>query len=109
MRRDSSPRVPQKANKLFNPEAAKARAHLRDLSMRFLDADLDGTGRLGFEEFLLLLPPSVRRTKNDDELRHWFSVADVNGDGTISKEEFFQMSLATAAKKTGSGLGHLFR
>jgi hypothetical protein len=122
----------QKKNRLWSPESAKARAHMRDLSMvrcmtlthclllcapphakpcpqRFIDADVDCSGTLTYEEFITLLPESVRQAQDDATLHSWFHAADQDHSGRISKDEFFHMSLSTAVKKTGSGLGAIFR
>ena len=75
---------------------------------KFIKADLSGDDKLGFNEFVAMLP---KRTQQQplENLRRWFDLADVNDDGSISMNEFFIWSLGATIRQAGSGIEAAFR
>ena len=46
--------------------------------------------QLDFEEFVAVQPSRIRETHSEKEMRSWFDMADENGNGTLSINEFFK-------------------
>ena len=56
----------------------------------FRAADKDGTGKINFKELILLL--NLRFTKDPKERLGWvFDLYDIDGNGTIEREEMVNM------------------
>lgn len=51
------------------------------------EVDADGSGRLDFPEFLLMMANQVRQTESEEEIRESFRVFDKDGNGFISTHE----------------------
>lgn len=64
---------------------------------------------LAFEEFIKLLPEHSTANHSEETLRRWFAMADSDGDGRLSMEEFFVWSLHAAARKTGAAVSATFK
>lgn len=62
-----------------------------DYMREFMKYDTDQSGALGFDEFLAMQPPDIRRAHSDEEIRTWFDAADTDGNGSIDPNEFFAM------------------
>lgn len=76
----------------------------------FDQADLDGDHEIEYEEFCLMMPRTRGGTQQSDEdLRVWWEMLDTNGDGVITKDEFFIYALASSSRKTGSGVVGMFQ
>ena len=73
-----------------------------EASARFTDMDTDGNEKLDFEEFLAIIPSSIRSKHSTAEIRGWFDECDPNGDGVLSINEFFVWSLTDASRQFGS-------
>lgn len=79
-------------------------ALLRQYINFFLQSDANEDKELSFDEFVEAMPARVSAAHPKAKLRAWFNLADKNGDGVISKEEFIQWSLAMASAVTGGDL-----
>ena len=90
-------------------QAEEARLHMRKQQMSFAEADADGNNELDFEEFIKVLPPHTTKWHSRREIREWFKLADLDGNGVLSLQEFFLWSLNFAARKSGSGIEGVFR
>ena len=84
-------------NKLSNEMRGNS---LRE-GMRFAEQDEDGNERLDFEEFLAMQPRRVREMHSAEDIRRWFDLADTDGSGELSINEFFCWSLTNAALRLG--------
>lgn len=51
--------------------------------------DLDGTGDISFEEFVVLMRVGGMETDYEKEINGAFSFFDKNGDGQVCREFFF--------------------
>lgn len=78
----------------------KALGNCKRDALRFAEADINCDGRLTFEEFLSMQPPTLREEHTHDEMREWFSLADTDGNGTISLNEWFSWSLSKETTRT---------
>jgi hypothetical protein len=43
-----------------------------------------------------------------DDVRTWFGLIDLDGDGTIAKDELFLFALCAASRRAGAGLEAIF-
>ena len=89
--------------------ADETRSLVRKAKKQFYHVDLDASGDLSFEEFVLTLPTQFVSQRSRDELKQLFDLVDIDGDGRVSKQEFFLSTLSLSAKMTGSGLDAVFR
>ena len=89
--------------------AEETRRLVRKAKKQFYHVDLDTSGDLSFEEFVLTLPTQFVSQRSRDELKQLFDLVDVDGNGRVSKQEFFLSTLSQSAKMTGSGLDAVFR
>ena len=80
--------------------AAQA-AHRTTLdAIRFAEVDVNGDGRLDFDEFLALQPSVLRKEHTEAEFRSWFAAVDTDSSGTISLTEWFLWVLGKEAART---------
>jgi Ca2+-binding EF-hand superfamily protein len=93
----------------FETSAHDARNLVRSRAKVFESADKDLNGVLSFEEFVHTLPKKFVSRRSGEELKRLFDITDVNGDGRVSKQEFFMSTLSLSSKMTGSGLEAVFR
>ena len=77
-------------------------------ALRFAEADKDGNNALDWDEFLDMQPSRIRECHSDDEIRKWFQEADVDGNGTVSINEFFLWSLQRQTLSSTEGLRAIF-
>jgi len=75
---------------------------MTETAARFAEHDLDCNQRLDFEEFYGMQPRKLQDAYGADEIRRWFDKADLDGDGTVSIDEFFLWSLGNAALHNGA-------
>ena len=66
---------------------------IRNSAMAFIAADLNSDSRLDFNEFLKVIPENTREQHGSADLHELFRQADADGNGSISKDEFFFWSL----------------
>ena len=90
-------------------QAEEARLYMRQHQLSFAEADADENNELDFEEFINVLPPQTTKWHSRTEIREWFKIADVDGDGVLSLTEYFVWSLNFASRKSGSGIEGVFR
>ena len=74
---------------------------LREAAVGFLAADAGGDGELDFEDFKKLVPNGS--AANEAMLYEAFKMADSNGNGKISKTEYFLWTLNVATRSAGMG------
>ena len=80
-----------------NATMSRIETRARENAMEFDQADADGDGELDFDEFKDLVHsrmPSENRT--DAQLHAWMQALDTDGNGRVSKVEFFAFSLREA-------------
>ena len=81
----------------------------RDAALAFLYADVDGSQYLSWDEFLLCVPMQIKNEMTQAQLRELFDAVDLNGNGSISMDEYFLWTLRVAGAQTGSSLEAIFR
>lgn len=70
----------------------------------FAGEDRDGNVKLDFEEFVAMQPLRIREANTVEEMRQWFELADDDGNGTLSINEFFKWSLGRSPLQHGSAI-----
>ena len=45
----------------------------------------------------------------EEDMRDWWRILDVDGDGTLRKDEFFLYALCAASRKVGTGIEAIFQ
>jgi Ca2+-binding EF-hand superfamily protein len=73
---------------------------LHALAMGFQEADLDGDSMLSFDEFVGAVPKDVRNSADAGALREIFDIADADGNGFVSPDEFFLCRAAHSTART---------
>ena len=68
----------------------------------FAEFDVDSNQQLDLDEFIAMQPKEIRDTFSLDEIESCFRLADTDGDGTLSPEEWFNFSLSNAAHLAGA-------
>lgn len=71
-------------------------------AIAFANADVDNSHGLTFDEFVTIIPPRVRALHSDETLKEAFKMADVDSDGTVTKEEYFFWTLRWASENSGA-------
>ena len=66
---------------------------ISNLALSFHEADIDGDETVSFLEFCELLPPDLLGQAHLETLRELFRLADSDGDGALTQDEFFFWSL----------------
>lgn len=74
-----------------------------------LQADKDGNNALDWDEFLEMQPTRIRETHSEAEIREWFEMADVDGNGSVSINEFFIWTLQKESLNGMEGLRAVFQ
>ena len=74
---------------------------MRALVLGFHEADRNGDEVLDYEEFIAALPSELR-SADEATLREVFAMADADGDGTVTADEFFLWSLQLSADFAGA-------
>lgn len=75
---------------------------MKNRAQAFDDADEDGNEELDFDEWVAMLPAKTRNSRTQEQLRDIFKVADINGNGVLSLDEFFLWSLSLASMTSGA-------
>ena len=81
--------------KLSNKASVTVRNEVNLDAKRFAEYDLDGNQSLDFEEFLAMMPTRVREENSSEDIKKWFTLADTDGSGEISVNEFFMVRVPT--------------
>jgi len=71
-------------------------------SALFAENDVDGDQHLDYEEFLAMLPESIRSSCTPHQIRSWFNTVDADQSGAISINEFFMWTMANSAAMHGA-------
>lgn len=75
------------------------------LASVFMSGNLGSDQKLDFNEFKASIPDHVRAGHDEEEMREVFDMADADGGGTLSREEYFFWTLRWMASSGGvSGL-----
>lgn len=67
----------------------------------FAEFDANGDQKLDFDEFYSMQPNAVRDLYPVELFREWFDLADADGNGTLTVNEFFAWSIANAGMSHG--------
>jgi len=78
-------------------------------ALRFAEADKDGDNALDWDEFLAMQPARIREQYRDEDIRQWFTSADVDSNGSVSINEFFMFTLQKESLNGVEGLRALFQ
>ena len=63
--------------------------------------------QINFDEFVSYILP-ITGDRSEEDLREWWSLMDIDGDGLLRKDEYFIYSLCAASRKSGSGIAGIF-
>ena len=74
-------------------------------AQNWAEYDLDGNQELEFDEFYAMQPSRIREKFGMDAIRKWFDVADSNGNGKLSVNEYFAWSLRNAMQVEDASMG----
>ena len=86
--------------------SASAVADMLEAATRaFFKADVNEDRCLNFTEFKSIMPASISREANEETLRAAFEMADHDGDGSVSKEEYFWWVLQWTSENAGTSSG----
>lgn len=99
-RRASTDRAVAAMSKQHDEEMASL---IQASSAGFFAADLDGDSQLTFDEFCHTLPASTRENASDELLREVFTLADADGDGFITRDEWFLWTISWVQSFSGLG------
>ena len=104
--------APKKATPKASKQVSEARKHIARKAAEFDDADSsDATGAFDHEldkaKFLTILPRD--KSFNEADLDAWWTLLDIDGDGVITKAEFFTYALCAASRRAGAGVEEIFR
>ena len=82
-------------------------AHTRNAALAFDAADTGMDGELSFEGFKRLVEERMpsRGSCSESQLRTWFDALDVDGNGVLTKSEYFAFAVREAVLFSGSGQG----
>uniref|UniRef100_A0A0B6YU17 EF-hand domain-containing protein n=1 Tax=Arion vulgaris TaxID=1028688 RepID=A0A0B6YU17_9EUPU len=64
------------------------------------NADLDGNGKIDFQEFTVIMSRQKKYNSKEEELRDVFKVVDSDGNGLITAEELRQIMVNLGEKVT---------
>lgn len=67
----------------------------------FMAADVNNDDKLDFDEFVRVIPPETLRAHSDETAREVFEMADYDGNGSISREEFFFFTFSWVTQHAG--------
>ena len=71
--------------RVIMPDRGMTTSFLRRKALEFDEADADGDQEVSLEEFVrFILPLTGERSESD--LKEWFFLMDVDGDGLLSKD-----------------------
>jgi len=86
---------------------AEALKHCKRKALEFEEADADGDQEINFDEFVSYILP-ITGERSEEDLREWWALMDIDGDGLLRKDEYFVYSLCAASRKSGSGIAGIF-
>ena len=89
--------------------ADAAASTLREASIAFLEADVNGDKSLTFEEFASLVRKQMKTTTTDDKVKSLFEACDADGNGSITMNEYFVWIMTLTNETNGLGLSNTFR
>ena len=89
-----------------NRSSARPVNLMRETAMAFMEADVDNSQALSFEEFASLVPKSMKL--KPAQVKMMFRQADVDGNGEISLDEYFSFVLSNASEQVAHGLSSIF-
>ena len=89
-----------------NRSSARPVNLMRETAMAFMEADVDNSQALSLEEFMSLVPKSMKM--KPAQVKMMFRQADVDGNGEISLDEYFSFVLSNASEQVAEGLSSIF-
>lgn len=96
--------------KLIKAKQERVRELVQILAAAFMAGDLGNDQKMDFNEFQQCIPERVRVRHKEEEMREVFDMADADGSGSLSREEYFFWTLRwMATSGVASGLEFNFR
>ena len=78
---------------------------VKSWAVAFADADEDASDTLTFDEFISTIPKQISAEYEVDTLAELFGMADYDGDGFVTREEFFFFTMRWATENSGMSIG----
>lgn len=73
------------------------------------EVDVDGSGSIDFDEFLLMMAKKMKDTDSEEEIREAFRVFDKDGNGFISAPELRHVMANLGEKLTDEEIDEMIR
>jgi len=81
----------------------------KDLDAMYSEADVTGTGKLGFPEFMSMMARRMKQADSQTELLEAFRVFDPYGEGAIDEKELTEALTASGDKLSREELEEMYR
>jgi len=80
----------------------------KSIDEMFKEADVTGSGKIGFPEFMNMMARKMKQTDSQDEVLEAFKVFDPYGEGIINEKELTDALLNTGDKLTKEELEEMY-